>query len=397
MDQYARSTWGFSFFEGKLFVPRTPLKAVAVVSAPVGSDLRYARSTWGFSFFEGKLFVPCTPPKDVAVVSAPVGSDLRYARSTWGFSLFEGKLFVPRTPPKAVAVVYAPVGSDLVEWHGHFVPPDCDLERLYLARENAHIRDAHIVFRDSDHCYFIRGVPWLNMSVTSVIHKAFHAFDSYAIAAAMIGKPAFRSAAAKYAKYQHLRWDANGNEVSDPDLIRIINQTWLDYGAEMADLGTRLHRDIELFYNGTRVVNETIEFSHFVAYKDMKQQEGWQPYRTEMMVYGEQEGICGSVDMIYIDPNGHYHMADWKRSKLISKFGFGKTGKGMLAHLPDANYFHYSLQLNLYAYLLAKYYDIVCRDLTIVVFHPSNKTFLEFNVRPMAMEVAALIDMSTTS
>jgi len=66
---------------------------------------------------------------------------------------------------------------------------------------------------------------------------------------------------------------------------------------------------------------------------------------------------------------------DWKRCKEISKTsGFDKWSKNeYLEHIPDTNYWHYSLQLNGYKYILENYYDKLVEDLYLVCLHPDNK------------------------
>jgi hypothetical protein len=72
-------------------------------------------------------------------------------------------------------------------------------------------------------------------------------------------------------------------------------------------------------------------------------------------------------------------MVDWKRSKEIKKFGF-KKGLGCCSHLQDCNFVHYTIQLNIYKYILEKNYGLKITDMYIVVFHPSNDSYLEYNI-----------------
>ena len=45
-----------------------------------------------------------------------------------------------------------------------------------------------------------------------------------------------------------------------------------------------------------------------------------------------------------------------------------------LSHIHDSNYWHYTLQLNIYKYTLETKYDLIVRDLHLVVIHPENDT-----------------------
>ena len=43
-----------------------------------------------------------------------------------------------------------------------------------------------------------------------------------------------------------------------------------------------------------------------------------------------------------------------------------------LDHLPDTNYYHYALQLNIYRFILQSEYAITVSALFLGVFHPSR-------------------------
>jgi len=277
--------------------------------------------------------------------------------------------------------------TKMVEWYGFLVPSDCEFERLDLSIVNQHPRDRRIVFRDRDHVYFIDGKRGGFTSVTTVIHAQFEAFDAHKVASAMVGKDAFKRGLKRYAKYAELR----ALHLPEEELIERIKASWEEFGEEQSMLGTKLHRDAELFYNGINVENDSLEYSHFLKYAASVAEQGFKMYRTEITVFGEEEQVCGSVDAIFKDSQGRYRLRDWKRSKEISFFGFGKTGKGQLSHLADCNYSHYCLQLNLYRFLLEKYYGVQIYDMGLVVFHPSNSSFKEFSVRKMDNEIQVLL------
>ena len=78
------------------------------------------------------------------------------------------------------------------------------------------------------------------------------------------------------------------------------------------------------------------------------------PYRTEGCVYYEELKLSGSIDMIFENPDGTLQIYDWKRCKEISyDSSFGKFAKTpCISHLPDTNFWHYSLQLNVYRAIL---------------------------------------------
>ena len=267
----------------------------------------------------------------------------------------------------------------------------CDTEVLTLARKTPHPRDQRIAFRASDHVYFIDGVSGKYTSVTTVISRQFPSFDADAVAKNMVTSNAFINGHKKYEQYMHMKAACS----TDQELVDTIKRSWATLGGEEASKGTSLHRDIELFYNDVDVdvLNTSPEYGHFTAYAQDMAQLGLRPWRTELKVFGEAELISGSVDMVFVDREGRFRLRDWKRSKKISYFGFGKKANGLLSHLHACNFQKYSLQLNLYKYLIDKYYGITIFDMAIVVFHPNQSTYQELKIDHNPRNLAALLKM----
>ena len=89
----------------------------------------------------------------------------------------------------------------------------------------------------------------------------------------------------------------------------------------------------------------------------------------------EKYNIAGTVDAIFKKPNkDQYLIVDWKRTKKIDYEGFGgkKAKTHCIRHVDDSNFWHYSLQLNVYRKILASLYGINTTKLCLVVLHPDN-------------------------
>jgi len=169
-----------------------------------------------------------------------------------------------------------------------------------------------------------------------------------------------------------------------------IKQKWEVNANIAAEQGTKLHNDIENFYNGIFSVNTSIEWSFFQNfYNDHRH---FKPFRTEWTLWDEESQICGSVDMIFLNEDGTLTIYDWKRSKEIKlENRFQKGVHEYVQHLDSCNYEHYSLQLNLYKYLVEKKYGFTIKELAIVVFHPSNDNYKKYIVRDLQSIVENLI------
>jgi hypothetical protein len=109
-------------------------------------------------------------------------------------------------------------------------------------------------------------------------------------------------------------------------------------------------------------------------------------------------GIAGTIDMCFTaegEHEGSVHLYDWKRTeKEISKTGFrGQTGFGPLGHLPDTNYFHYSMQLNTYKYILQAYYNLEVASMHFVTLHNSKLTYHKHKARDLQGEVKSMLQI----
>ena len=59
----------------------------------------------------------------------------------------------------------------------------------------------------------------------------------------------------------------------------------------------------------------------------------------------------------------HVDVRAWKRCKDISKNGWGKYAlTESIDYIPDSNFWHYTLQLNMYKYILESKYDEIYKS-----------------------------------
>jgi hypothetical protein len=115
------------------------------------------------------------------------------------------------------------------------------------------------------------------------------------------------------------------------------------------------------------------------------------------MIYDEELKLAGSIDMVYENPDGTLSIYDWKRAKeIIQTNNFGKTATTKcVKHLPDTNYWHYSLQLNTYKAILEKQYGKKVTDLYLVRLHPNNtqQTYELIKCADLSKEISELFDL----
>ena len=63
-----------------------------------------------------------------------------------------------------------------------------------------------------------------------------------------------------------------------------------------------------------------------------------------------------------------------------------------IEHIPDTNYWHYALQLNIYKYILQSKYNKTVTDLYIIVLHPEAKNYQRIKLPDLQSEVAELFE-----
>ena len=245
-----------------------------------------------------------------------------------------------------------------------------------LAKLNAHPRDEFITFEEGPHIYTVHGEQGYT-SVTTWNHHHFAEFDSEKIIGNIMKSRKMKDPSYKY----------YGMTAAD------IKADWDKNRDEASSAGTRMHYDIECYYNGLDVENASVEFSYFKRFvedfPDLK------PYRTEWMVYYEELKLSGSIDMIFENPDGTLLIYDWKRSKeIVYETPFNQVSTTpCISHLPDTNFWHYSLQLNMYKVILEHKYGKKVVGLFLVRLHPDNpyKTYDRIEVPILEKEMSELL------
>ena len=179
-----------------------------------------------------------------------------------------------------------------------------------------------------------------------------------------------------------------------------IKELWANAGKEASIEGSRLHEDIEKYYNYEITMNKSIEFQFFLNFQKENQLK---LYRTEWSIYNEDIKIAGTIDAAALtgrknkDDKIELVLYDWKRSKQIQRNNFNNSFSTCpkLKHLHDNNYTKYSLQLNMYKYIIeSKYENFVVKDMYLVCFHPNNQNnnYLMFSVPKLEKEIEIIVN-----
>jgi hypothetical protein len=217
------------------------------------------------------------------------------------------------------------------------------------------------------------------ISCTKFVHNCFPYFDADAVIKKMMASPNWpnNKLFGKTAEIIKKEWDINRNISSSE--------------------GTAMHLAIEKFMNGAEhLISEemkgTREWKYFTNFwKDVN--TNLVPFRTEWCVWSEEYKLAGSIDMVfYRKSDDSYVIYDWKRSKEIKTANNFANGFGPVSHLPDCNYWHYTLQLNIYKYFLEKFYGLNVVDLCLVILHPDNKNYRLIRLNMLEEEVESMLE-----
>ena len=284
----------------------------------------------------------------------------------------------------------------------------------YLANKNPHPRDRHIHFDEGPHKYTIQGINGVTAeteftSVTTCVHEHFEHFDAKKVIAAMMRNTKKWNDPVANAKY----YGKTADEIED---------MWAKAGQDAAAKGTEMHYKIECFYNTppaaaaaattatttttTATTTTTPEFKYFL---DFHQEFAatLKPYRTEWTVFHEEARIAGSIDMVYeevVDDSRTRSRSretppalliyDWKRCREIKKTNAANkfATHPAIEHLPDTNFWHYALQLNIYKYILQNKYGKTVTDLYLIVLHPESSGYKRIKLPDLQGEVAELFE-----
>jgi len=197
-------------------------------------------------------------------------------------------------------------------------------------------RGVEVVFTEEDHKYtsVIDGRELVYVSATQFIHRFFPVFDAD-------GKVAERCAA------------KSGKTVDE------IHAEWAENCKIACELGTKIHETCEDTLLGRNLrnspsnENERLLMASAVA-MSREILDGMDIVGVEQIVFDERLGIAGTIDLLARSKkDGALWILDHKTNKSIDMENpFGNFALPPIQHVPDLNYYHYSLQLNLYDRLL---------------------------------------------
>ena len=216
-----------------------------------------------------------------------------------------------------------------------------------------------IEFEEATHIYrsLINGLEVRYVSGTTLLSKYFPPFDPTGVITARCAK-------------------------KEGVTVEEIKERWAAKGRESCRLGTRTHETIEDILHGNQLRNiaenivEEHRFSN--AIKIATKLKGMVDILgIEKIVFDHRLKLAGTIDLFAKSrKDGSYLIIDHKTNQTIEEDNkYKKFALDPIKHIPDTNYWHYGLQLNLYQYLL-KFGKYIPHDAKVKMFlnHVTDQT-----------------------
>ena len=210
-----------------------------------------------------------------------------------------------------------------------------------------------VTFRESDHSYTNDSNKRKYTSATTIISKFKQPFDKVAVSKAYAAK--------------------NGGTAEG------WQKKWEEISNIACDRGTKFHIKKELEILG--VDSQYVDYitsgggSNEKRVTNVDFNANLEGVKTELVVYNHYFEIAGQVDVAIFNSD-FFDLDDHKTNKKIDKFSYchPRTGyKKMLfpvRHILDSNYWHYAIQLSLYAFMLEELTGKKARNLQFTHYPP---------------------------
>lgn len=260
-------------------------------------------------------------------------------------------------------------------------------------------RNGNVGFNETEHCYFdVNDESKQYISVTTLIGKYCQPFDkdfwsAYKALETLIPKENWKIEKKSLLNAKKVNKEIlnlyNITELDFNKAQQTILDQWAKKNRQSCERGTKIHAELEnsFYKSGKNVSLQKFgiggKFECKKDYSDLDLEYGVYP---EYLIYRESEDgilkIAGQIDLI-VKQGNDIILCDWKTNEKIDmKGGFNSATKSTakmlypLNNLEDSNFYHYTLQLSTYAWMLEKLNPLFnIKDLILVHFdHNNNQT-----------------------
>lgn len=272
------------------------------------------------------------------------------------------------------------------------------IEEKYLFGKQVDKENEDTFFVDSEHSYLNKTDGSKYISCTQLIHAYSNPFNEE-----FFSRYKALEELADYDFFSVVKSGLLATQVWKPDLVnkanideevfeakvKEIKDTWEKNRIESAEHGTKIHDLLETSFYGKTSFNLDKygcpqvcgDYVCSKGYYYLDLDNGIYPELLISHISPEGLHVAGTADLV-VKSGNDIDIIDWKTSKEIKKKSYFNASKkknvmmkAPLNNLMDSNYFHYSLQLSLYAYMLEQQHpEFNIRSLTIVQIDRDNNT-----------------------
>ncbi len=259
-------------------------------------------------------------------------------------------------------------------------------------------KNGNVCYNDADHVYWSEDDNEKYISVTTLIHRFAQDFDktfwsAYKALEKLLPKDSW--VIEKKSLNNTKRFDKSILDlynISENEFNKVqqdILDEWDEENRKSCEKGTKIHSDLEnsFYKSGKNISLQKFGIGgKFECKKDYSELDLEYGVYPEYLIYRTSDDgilrIAGQIDLI-VKSGNEITLCDWKTNKKIETKGFfnSKTKssakmKYPLNNLEDTNFYHYTMQLSTYAWMLQKLHpEFVIKDLVLVHFdHNGNQT-----------------------
>jgi len=222
---------------------------------------------------------------------------------------------------------------------------------------------------DENHVYQLDNKTYT--SVTTLVHRCFSVFDADAILNKM--------------KIKGTKYDGMTKEE--------IKELWNSNAVEAQEQGTQMHAVIERYYKKEPIAKTEWKCPELQQFKSFTEMNDLTPHGVEWCIYMESIQLAGTIDFAALNNDGTLNLYDWKRSKQMDVHNSFNKYSHVVPHIPDTNFGHYTVQLNLYKYMIEQKYDKKVKHMYLVCMYPSQMSFQQYEVQDIQSDIPTILKL----
>lgn len=234
-----------------------------------------------------------------------------------------------------------------------------------------------VIFNPQYHSYTMDGTGQKLTGVTTFIKQFFPKFDIEQVAIDVGLKRGVTPESLK------LEWKQKAQQASDDgDNVHEYSEFVFGDGEHIKPINNRAGLLM------VQLLNTSFEL------KD----KGYIPLETEKIIFSASLGLSGTIDLLMLKKEAlkgiknTILLIDFKTSETLTLYNPFQNAFKPINHLEDANLTHYSLQLNLYEYILEteKYYsdDVVFKK---IIIHLTETDYVPYVCKDMSDEITSML------